>query len=108
MLTIEASDDVKKKWAKSMEYFYALHLGALSNEVRSAVLKVETLPIQRRPASLYRCELLITPYHGHVIKNRVDRENCSAAIDYAFAKAKRTLTRRARGVGKEAFFRKTG
>ena len=108
MLTIQASEYVKQKWHKTIEYFYALHLGGLSTEIQSTLIKVEELPIQKRPAALYRCEVIITPKHGHVVQLHIERENCSGAIDYSFAKAKRTLIRRARGVGRDYLFKKLG
>lgn len=108
MLTIDASEIVQSKWSKTIEYFYSLHLGGVSSEIQSVHIKIEELPLHKRPAALYRCELIVTPVNGHLIKNTVDRENFSAAIDYSFAKAKRMLIRRSRRLGTDYLLKKLG
>jgi len=108
MLNVNISEELKSRWGKTIDFFYSLHLGRFSEEIQSVNLRIEEVPFQKRPAMLYRCELQLIPVAGHVIRNQVDRENCSAAIDYSFAKAKRMMQRRSRGLGTALLFKQPG
>lgn len=105
MLKLNVSEEIKDRWGKTIDFFYALHLGGFSEEIQSINLYVEKVPFQKQPSELYRCELQLVPVVGHVINNQVAREDCNAAIEYSFAKAKRMMQRRARGLGSGLMFK---
>lgn len=98
MLNLNASEAVIKKWDKSIAHYYALHLGGYLEDIRSVSFLIEEQPLKQQHGVLYRCEINVVPESGHVIKHVVDREDCISAIDYSFAKAKRMLHRRCRGL----------
>lgn len=108
MLNINISEEVKEKWGKSIDFFYSLHLGSFFEEIKSAQLYIEEVPLGNRPVVLYRCELQVVPVSGNTIRNHVDREDCNSAIDYSFAKAKRVMQRRSRGMGTGLLFKQLG
>lgn len=100
MLCVDASDEILNKWRKSIEHYYAMHLSGFTEHIKTIRLSIEEQPLYQKHGILYCCRLNLVPKSGHVLSHSVDREDCIAAIDYSFAKAKRMLQRRMRGLSK--------
>lgn len=98
MLYLNVSDTVMSKSGKSIDHYFSLHLGGFSEDIKSVNLMIEELPLIHQHGVLYRCELQVIPRSGDVIKHTVDREHCISAIEHSFAKAKRAMHRRVRGL----------
>lgn len=110
MLFLNVSDAVLEAWGRTIDLYYSIHIGSISNEIKSINLLIEEEPLDanhyssanaKKPQSertLYRCGLTVVPANGEKIHIVVERENCGAGIEQCFAKAKRTLTRRMRGL----------
>lgn len=108
MLYLNVSDSVISKAGKSIEHYFALHLGGFSEEIESVNLHIEEIPLLQQHGVLYRCELNLIPKNGHAIKHVVDREHCVSAIEHSFAKAKRAMQRRIRGLSLQQNIRLLG
>lgn len=98
MLYLNVSDAVLAQSGKSIDHYFALHLGGFSEDIKSVNLLIEEVPLIQQHGVLYRCELHLIPKHGHAIKHVVDREHCVSAIEHSFAKAKRAMQRRLKGI----------
>lgn len=98
MLYLNVSDAVISKSGKSIDHYFALHLGGFSEDIKSVNLSIEEIPLMQQHGVLYRCELNLIPKTGHVIQYVVDREHCISAIEHSFAKAKRAMKRRIKGL----------
>jgi len=97
MLNLNVSDVIISKSGKSIDHYFAMHLGGFSEDIESVNLLIEELPLIQQHGVLYRCELILIPKTGQAIQYVVDREHCVSAIEHSFAKAKRAMQRRLRG-----------
>lgn len=101
MLNLDVSESVRDKWGKAIDRNYALHLGGFLESIRAVNFLVEEIPLSKSTGVLYRCQLSVVPKNGHTLKHVVDREDCGAAIEHSFAKAKRMLQRKVRGLSSD-------
>lgn len=99
MLYLNASDSLLDKWRKSIDLYYAMHLSGFFEEIKSVTFSLEE--VSATSGRVFRCQLHVVPQVGHTISSSVERENCLAAIDYSFAKAKRQMQRRSRGMSRK-------
>ena len=102
MLYLNVSDQTWKQWGRTIDLYYAVHLGGFLDEIKSVNLMIEELlqdasQAVSSEAKLYRCELEIIPRNGEIIQVISEREDCGAGVEYSFAKAKRQMLRRLRG-----------
>ena len=101
MLYLNVSDQTWKQWGRTIDLYYAVHLGGFLDEIKSVNLMIEELlqdasQAVSSEAKLYRCELEIIPKNGEIIQVISEREDCGAGVEYSFAKAKRQMLRRLR------------
>lgn len=98
MLNLNASSHVMDNWAQSIEHYFAMHLSGFTDYLDTINLSIDEQPLKEGSSVLYHCTLDLVSRSGFTLTQIVEREDCVAAIDYSFAKAKRSLQRRMRGL----------
>lgn len=98
MLSLNVTKEILKKWDAPVQHYYALHLGGFSEDIEVVNFEIEELVMDKNMGTLYRCELKLMAKSGTEISHVTNRENCLAAIDDSFAKAKRMMQRRLKGL----------
>lgn len=98
MLYLNVNDQVLAQWGRTIDLYHSLHLGNLSNEINSVNFLVEEEPVPNSDKVLFKVGISVFPRSGEVIRILIEREHCGDAIEQAFAKAKRYLVRRIRGI----------
>ena len=98
MLYLNMSEEVLEHWGRTIDLYFALHLGGFHDDIKSVNLMIEEETLGDSEAVLYQCELKLITKIGEQHPIRVERENCGAAIEQCFAKAKRLMLRRIRGL----------
>jgi hypothetical protein len=96
MLYLNVNDRVLSQWGRTIDLYYAIHLGNLSREIKSVNMLIEE---EQGPNSdeIYLVTLSVFLKSGDVLRFSIEREQCGEAIEQCFAKAKRYIVRRIRG-----------
>lgn len=98
MLYLNVSDKVMNQWERTIDLYYAIQLGSLSSEIKSVNLLIEEEPMGDESYCLYKVSITVIPLKGTNMSVSIEREHCGDAIEECFAKAKRYMVRRIRGL----------
>lgn len=98
MLYLNVSDHVMRNWSRTVDLYYSFHLSGIYRDIKSVNLLIEEVSCAPDDKTLYCCEVYILPNVGDSIHLVVESENCGFAIEQSFAKAKRYMLRRIRGL----------
>lgn len=102
MLYLNVSEHVMRNWSRTVDLYYSFHLSGINTDIESVNLLIEQRQQEHDNRALYYCELNIHPCVGEHLQLAVESENCGVAIEQSFAKAKRYMLRRMRGISDEA------
>lgn len=99
MLYLNVSEQILMQWGDSIDRYFALYLGGFRQELKSLNLLIEEECLGTDERRLYRVLLALIPSKGATIYLSLEREHCCGeAIEQSFAKAKRYLLRRIKGM----------
>lgn len=102
MLYLNVSQTAMSHWGRTIDLYYSIHLAGFLEDLKSVNFSIEEIDVhpgafQSGGGTLFQCVLQVIPKSGNKIGVIVEMEDCGAAIEQCFAKAKRSLLRRARG-----------
>lgn len=98
MLYLNVSDQLMEQWGRTIDLYYSIHLGNLAAEIKSVNLLIEEESLSHSDKVLYLVEVTVISNAGGMLRLSIERENCGDAIEQCFAKAKRYIIRRIRGL----------
>ncbi|KZX75372.1 hypothetical protein A3715_14610 [Oleiphilus sp. HI0009] len=106
MLYLNVNEKVLAYWERTIDLYYNIHLGSLVDDIESVNLFIDKQTSVQD--TVYRCELDVIPANGQKISIALELENCGAAIEQIFAKARRSMLRRIRGINEPKTVAQTG